>query len=65
MFASESEEKLGTNQRLGPEGDERPVKVKNRDNRIPDRVRKRLHMNLTLEMPVECPSSRRSRFAEA
>lgn len=27
--------------------------------------RERLHMNLTLEMPVECPSSRRSRFAEA
>lgn len=27
--------------------------------------RERLHMNLTLEMPVECPSSRRSHFAEA
>lgn len=41
---SEENEKLGTNPRLGPEGDERPVQsIKKRENRIPAGVRKRLH----------------------
>jgi len=33
---SEENEKLGTNPRLGPEGDERPLQsIKKRENRIP------------------------------